>query len=188
MLGLLWHAPLGNSHHHPKRAEYLMSLVKQALVDVEGEEFSRPPPAKGEGRQAKAPEDLAICPHSGRESRPATAGFGEYTPPRAGMPAPRRESSTGQSTPDSRAGCPGWSESHEALSEVWGFSLDNLIVERHRYEAMIYELGKLGALSDFFKREHRQNKVLREKLESQWTKELDYLRHLVAKKTKKGWY
>jgi len=61
-------------------------------------------------------------------------------------------------------------------------------VERRRYEAMIYELGKLGALQDFFKREHRQNKALRDKLESQWTKELEYLRQLVAKKTKKGWY
>jgi hypothetical protein len=49
-------------------------------------------------------------------------------------------------------------------------------------------LGKLGALHDFFKREHRQNKRLKDKLESEWVKELEYLRHLVTQKNKKGWY
>jgi len=83
---------------------------------------------------------------------------------------------------------PAWAEVYEALSEVCRFSHENLVVERRRYEAMIYELGKLGALHDYFKRENRQNKALRTKLESQWTKELDYLRQLVGKKTKKGWY
>jgi hypothetical protein len=188
LLGLLWHAPLGNSHHHPRRAEYLLGLVKQALVDAEAEEVSGPPPARGEGWQGGVSEDLAISRQSGRESSPAKPGSGEFTLPAAGMPTPRKESPAGQCTPDSRAGRPGWRESQEALNEMWRFSHDNLIVERCRYEAMIYELGKLGALNDFFKREHRQNKALREKLESQWTKELDYLRQLAAKKTKKGWY
>jgi hypothetical protein len=104
------------------------------------------------------------------------------------MPAERFETAPGKPANGKDALRPGWGDLSEAWSEMCRFTQENLVVERRRYEAMIYELGKLGALNDIFKREYRQNKGLRDKLEFQWTKEIDYLRELVAKKTKKGWY
>jgi hypothetical protein len=184
LLGLLWHAPLGNSHHHPRRAEYLMGLVKQTLAGIETGEL---PKLDGEWGPS-TPGERAICPDSQQQSPPPPPSLGEFTPPVPGMPAERPEPSEALSPRNVRTGNPGWNEIQEAWSEMWRFSHENLVVERRRYEAMIYELGKLGALNDYFKREHRQNKVLKEKLETQWTKELDHLRQLVAKKTKKGWY
>lgn len=188
LLGLLWHAPRGNSHHHPQRAEYLMGLVKQILAGIEPGDLEMPQLAPVRGRRAKALGEKPADPPWGRESTLAPPGFGELSPPQGGMPAQTPQSPAGRSAGDNLAGPARWGEIQEAWGEMWRFSHDNLVVERRRYEAMIYELGKLGALQDFFKREHRQSKALREKLESQWTKELDYLRQLVAKKPKKGWY
>jgi hypothetical protein len=165
-----------------------MGLVKQTLAGIEAGEPWEAPLAQGGERRAMTPGDMAICPHRRQENASGTPDFDRFAPPAAGMPAERPEPVGGQLTQDSKAGHPGWGEPREVWSELWRFSHDNLIVERRRYEAMIYELGKLGALNDYFKREHRQNKALKDKLESQWTKELDYLRQLVAKKTKKGWY
>ena len=188
LLGLLWHAPLGNSHHHPQRAEYLMDLVKRRLVEVEGRQVWGAQPPEGPEGQVMAPNNMAAGQHWRGEEAHEASGFDGFNPPSNGVPAERPEPLVSQLNQDSRSKMWRWGEPHASLSEIYQFSQDNLIVERHRYEAMIYELGKLGAFNDFFKREHRQNKALREKLESQWTKELDYLRQLVAKKNKRGWY
>jgi hypothetical protein len=185
LLGLLWHAPLGNSHNHPQRAEYLMGLVKQTLAGVETAEAWEPPTVEGREESGLMPEGLPARPESRGKNFLDAPQFERFAPPATGMPTERSE---GQPAPGTRAGRPGRGELHEAWSEMWRFSQENLIVERHRYEAMIYELGKLGALHDFFKGEHRQNKRLKDKLESQWIKELEYLRQLVAPKNKKGWY
>lgn len=188
LLGLLWHAPLGNSQHHPQREDFLLGLVKRALLDFEGKEAWGPGPAQGAEGQTMARDEMVASSYPRPEYASEQSGFDGFVPPAAGVPAERPDSAAGQVTRDGRSGARGWGEPHETWSDMLRFSHDNLIVERRRYEAMIYELGKLGALSDFFKKEHRQNRALREKLESQWTKELDYLRQLVAKKSKKGWY
>ena len=57
-----------------------------------------------------------------------------------------------------------------------------MIVERRRYEAMIYELGKLQAWQEIGKQERREKKMLNLKLEAQLAREVDYLRHLLQKK------
>jgi hypothetical protein len=196
LLGLLWHAPLGNSHNHPQRAEYLMALVKRVLVETADPPLWEPAPICGAGPVMTSPEAPRAPAQEGAGAYPealpkgctAELQFGSYSPAAASMPAERFETAPGKPANGKDALRPGWGDLSEAWSEMCRFTQENLVVERRRYEAMIYELGKLGALNDIFKREYRQNKGLRDKLEFQWTKEIDYLRELVAKKTKKGWY
>lgn len=196
LFGLLWHAPLGNSHSHPHRTEYLSALVKRTLAGVEESLPWQPEPALNAGAAA------APCDQPSDGGGPPDGAWPQdnlpgLSPPRhsaEGSPlaaaSRERMESPGLGKPANGRGVvqPGWHDIYEAWTEMCRFSHENLVVERRRYEAMIYELGKLGALSDIFKRENQQNKALREKLESQWTKELDYLRQLVGQKTKKGWY
>jgi hypothetical protein len=74
----------------------------------------------------------------------------------------------------------------EELGESWQefvkSSQGNLIVERSRYESMIYELGKLKSWQEICKQERRENKSLNLKLEAQLVRELDYLRNLLKRK------
>jgi len=165
LLGLLWHAPLGDARDPWDKAAYLEELVKRCLSGGE-------PPAAAPSSPPEAPGEApgAHLPTAPAATTPACAAVG----PAGGNGHPRGEPEG--LTP------PTW-------QEILRLSQENLLVERRRYEAMIYELGKLGALQEFFRRENRQNKVLRDKLESQWTAELEYLRQqLTAKKPKKGWY
>lgn len=168
LLGLLWHAPLGDSRDSWEKAAHLEELVKQCLSGVQPVSFTPgapSTPAASPGGAAEAP--LPSSP--GAASSP-----GAVTSPSGG---------NGHARPEPTAPTP------PTWQEILRLTQENLLVERRRYEAMIYELGKLGALQEFFRRENRQNKALRDKLESQWTAELEYLRQqLTAKKPKKGWY
>jgi len=195
LFGLLWHAPLGNSRNHPRRAEYLRGLVDQALAgspggrDREAKPTAAAAAAAPSGGNSGARSSPALCPSefSGPDafqqdtpffSRPSEEieEIEEIYEPRKDRPNNGRET------------VPGMAEIYAAWKELCRFSQESLIVERRRYEAMIYELGKLGALTDIFKREQRQHRMLRTKLESQWLKELEDLRRSVADKTKKGWH
>jgi hypothetical protein len=109
---------------------------------------------------------------------------GESAPP-AGTPlyrdGKRRDNGNGHlSQPDGEDYFDSW-------AELFRLSRDNLVVDRRRYEAMIYELGKLGAWQDFFKGQQGENRNLREKIEAQWSRELDFFRQLSSKNGKKGW-
>jgi hypothetical protein len=65
-------------------------------------------------------------------------------------------------------------------------------VERDRYEAMLYELGKLGAITDIQQDFSRENKTLKDKIDSQQQKEITRLRKLCTQnqneKKDKGWW
>jgi len=69
-------------------------------------------------------------------------------------------------------------------------------VERDRYEAMLYELGKLGAWHEIQQDYSRENKVLKERIDSQQQKEISRLRRLCTQnqnqnqnqKKDKGWW
>ena len=75
----------------------------------------------------------------------------------------------------------GKGESGDSWQEFVKASQENLIVERRRYEAMIYELGKLQVWQEICKQERREKKSLNLKLEAQLAREVDYLRHLLKK-------
>lgn len=76
---------------------------------------------------------------------------------------------------------------YDSWAELFRLGRDHLIVERRRYEAMIYELGKLGAWQEFLRQQQRDNRQLREKIEAQWARELEYFRQLSFKGDKRGW-
>lgn len=187
LLGLLWHAPLGDSREPWDKLAHLEELVKQRLSGLDlapGPEAAPAPPAQ------EVSESHGPAPGAGAAAaRPPSASEGTL---QAASPVSLSQTGAGRLT----AGNGGNGHSHHdagtvppVWQEVFRLSQENLLVERRRYEAMIYELGKLGALQEFFKKENRQNKALREKLEGQWSAELQYLRQqLVAKKPKKGWY
>jgi hypothetical protein len=64
-------------------------------------------------------------------------------------------------------------------------------VERDRYEAMLYELGKLGAFNEVNKDFSRENKTLKDKIDAQQQKEIARLRKLCAQnqnQKNKGWW
>ncbi len=192
LLSLLWHAPLGNSHSHPRRLEYLHGLVQRTLAGAATDLEKSPCRPTGEASSPEGTEKPARSqrrsgmPLPERSGPPGVTAAGEGYPAAAAAASPPAVEAAASSL--HREFSPTWNEVYEAWSEMCRFSRDNLIVERRRYEAMIYELGKLGALHDYFKKEKRENKALRQKLESQWTRELDYLRQLVVKKSRKGWY
>lgn len=170
LLGLLWHAPLGDSRDSWEKAAHLEELVKQALSGL-------PPLSPG----CASPPEAARAPAAADLGAPVPAAP-EASPPGPGMMA-SPPGGNGHTRPEPMGPAP------PSWQEMLRLTQENLLVERRRYEAMIYELGKLGALQEFFRRENRQNKALRDKLESQWTAELEYLRQqLTAKKPKKGWY
>ena len=86
-----------------------------------------------------------------------------------------------QPAPSPKASGPhqGKGESADSWQEFVRTSQENLIVERRRYEALIYELGKLKVWQEICKQERRENKSLNLKLEAQLSREVDYLRTLL---------
>lgn len=143
LLGLLWHAPLGDARERPQGREYLQQLLNRERAGGDnGSRASAGPTAmapdwRGEEQPSKKPK-----PNGPRQGN---AEFGDS-----------------------------WQESFRASQE-------NLIIERHRYEAMIYELGKLQVWQEICQQERRENKRLSRKLEGQLAREVDYLRTLLKK-------
>ncbi len=182
LLGLLWHAPLGEVREPWEKLGYLKELLEHHQAGGEEEPASGlrgdPPPAAESSEPVLGPEQPP--------ARLTGEQFGPPTPMAASWP-PSASHGGGEAPAFPR------NLNSDPVSPVWQeilrFSQENLMVERRRYEAMIYELGKLGALQDYWKKEHRQHRALRDKLESQWMAELQHLRQqLQAKKPKKGWY
>jgi hypothetical protein len=195
ILGLLWHAPMGETAHLSQRWEYFQRLVR-GDNDEEQEkhlpERRRPrtrsiplPPGKvsaSPGLQTgsadganngEAPEAAVLSPPPGAPTLAAGTQL-------------RRDESR-RANGNGRARQMEGEEYFDSWSELFRLSRDNLVVDRQRYEAMIYELGKLGAWQDFFKGHQRETRNLREKIEAQWTRELEFFRQLSSKNGKKGW-
>jgi len=198
LLGLLWHAPLGDSSHLPQRRKYFQRLVSQSLTE-EPEGFlserpqsqarSLPPPPPAAGDDDLASEE-SFFPGAPGVEMPAGAGFPS---PSAASPAPstgarpRRQENHGFNGNGRSRNQEEGEELYEPWAELFRLSRDNLVVDRRRYEAMIYELGKLGAWQDIFKNQRRENRQLRDKIEAQWAKELEFFRNLSSRREKKGW-
>jgi hypothetical protein len=162
--------------------------------DADGEQEKYLPeqrPARGKnggsprGRGETRESSTAGANNGGRSK---AAGFSSIQP-EAPLPAaasPSREERRGPNG-NGRVRPPEGEEYFDSWSELFRLGRDHLVVDRRRYEAMIYELGKLGAWQEFFKVQQRENRSLREKIESQWTKELEFFRQMSSKNDKKGW-
>lgn len=195
LLGLLWHAPLGGGGLMPQRFEYFQRLLGQSPGQSPGNHLlpesdfltgNAPSPHLG---QASPASEGNTAPGAPPEERPPAAGF---PGPSSGAPSPaagtrRPQDQTRWTKGNGRGTAPEGEDFVDPWTEFFRFSQENLVVDRRRYEAMIYELGKLGAWQDFFKKQQREHKGLREKIEAQWSRELEYFRELASKNNKKGW-
>ncbi len=189
LLGLLWHAPLGDGGHQPQRWEYFQRLLQS---EGQGEGDHHLPERRPRTRSLPPPPEAA-SPTLEAESAPGATdgprgpegGFPSAPPPAMGKQVCREEGR--RANGNGRTRSPGGEDFIDSWAELFRLGQDNLVVDRRRYEAMIYELGKLGAWQDFFKGQQRENRNLREKIESQWTKELEFFRQLSSKTDKKGW-
>jgi hypothetical protein len=192
LLGILWHAPLGDGARTPERWEYFQRLVGHS--DGQPDQGPRRTPARG--RVTPPPAGLITPPRIPETGSEPGIAEGQW-PPVAGYPsAPPGEPTAGVQLPkNGRHSTNGAGyqrqkdkgEYFDSWAELFKLGRDHLVVDRRRYEAMIYELGKLGAWQDFLKGQNRENKQLRDKIETQWARELDFFRQLSSKNGKKGW-
>lgn len=196
LLGLLWHAPLGDGGHLPQRSEYFQRLVRSSdskeqenYLPERFDPFTRGVPSFQDRVNTSLSSGRNPSSQTTQSDQPSMAGFPSPQPspptPPAGTQSPRDENHRGNG--NGRVPMPEGEEYFDSWANFFRFSRDNLVVERRRYEAMIYELGKLEAWQEFFKRQNRENKGLRDKLETQWARELEFFRQIASKNDKKGW-
>jgi len=191
ILGLLWHAPVGDSSHLSQRWEFFQRLVRGS----EDEEQEKHLPERRSLRNRGVSPRQGMIDASqtpGTEASTTGANNGEssqeagFPSPPPSAPAPAAENQRHWDEPrrtngNGRVPQPEAEEYFDSWSELFRLSRDHLEVYLRRYEAMIYELGKLGAWQEFFKGQQGENRNLRKKIESQWAKELEFFRHQSSK-------
>jgi len=185
LLGLLWHAPLGDAREQPQGWKYLQQLLNRGVLAgrLQGGclQDDEPGQSQAPGERIRAISEEPVRGVDSRHSPPpvegdycsrASSGHTAISPDWPGDEQPAQ--SHKPSGPHHGNG-----ESGDSWQEFVRASQENLIVERRRYEAMIYELGKLKVWQEICKQERRENKSLNLKLEAQLAREVDYLRHLL---------
>lgn len=199
LLGLLWHAPLGDARSRPGGRQELQNLIagiqkkdesqvalervttllqelQGAFAALTGTE-AQAPPAAPSPRPAPPPAPVEYNYHPRHPEPEVWQGTpGKFALPHQNQP-------------------PSVPEVYEQASmRVLWRPRENITVERDRYEAMLYELGKLGAWHEVQKDFSRENKLLKEKIEAQQQKEISRLRRLCTQnqnqnqKKDKGWW
>ena len=188
LLGLLWHAPLGDARERPQGWKYLQQLLNRGVLagrveegrlqddqpgrsPVTGERMRAISGEPGRGVDSRLSPQIAEVDYSSRALSGHTAIPVDW--PGEAQPAQSHKPSGPH---------PGNGESGDSWQEFVRASQGSLIVERRRFEAMIYELGKLKVWQEICKQERRENKSLNLKLEAQLAREVNYLRHLLKGK------
>jgi len=187
LLGLLWHAPLGDARERPRGEKYLQQILAGGVlagrVQGGGSQDDEPGQSQAPGGRIRANSQEPLRSVESRHSPPpvvedvgsrALSGHTAISLEWPGVDQPAKSR---------KANGPhhGTGEFDHSWQEFIRASQENLIVERRRYEAMIYELGKLQVWQEICKQERRENKNLNLKLEAQLAREVDYLRHLLKK-------
>jgi hypothetical protein len=203
LLGLLWHAPLGDARQRPQGLRELRNLIAGTT--------QKDPSQTALERVTALLQELqgAFAALSGAGGQAPVAAPPPSPPPRPAPPPTPFPSNFSAPTPNS----PGWQEpagkftlagrsqtqnlpevySQGAMRVLWR-PRESITVERDRYEAMLYELGKLGAWQEIQQDYSRENKLLKERLDSQQQKEISRLRRLFSQnqnqnqKKDKGWW
>lgn len=190
LLGLLWHAPLGQARNRPQGHLELQDLIDAALNPPEALPEA-PPEAMMLERLTTLMEELkstfaALSPKQEQHMGPLQSSNVPVAAPNGGR-ALEKNGAAARMMPQGpeRPSSLNFNGQPEAL--FW-MSPENILVQRERYEAMLYELGKLGAWHEIQKVYKRENKTLKEKLESQQQKEILHLRSLCSQKKDKGWW
>ncbi len=145
--GLLWHAPHGDAKQRPERWEYLQTLV--AGVSDGGMTLVSPP-GPVPGRYGSHPDSAAARLPSARgapawdnwrpPAYPAPGGGG------LGAQMPQHGQEPGRfDYPPVKPGLGRPPLRQSSLGETFAFMEDRVILERSRYEAMVFEMGKLSS-------------------------------------------
>jgi hypothetical protein len=189
LLGLLWHAPLGDARERPQGWKYLQQLLNQGVFT---REFNREWPNDDESRQSSRAgsqiqtisEKPVRLVDSLQSSQPVARDYSnKSSSEHAAISSDWLDDEKPSQSQKPRSPQNGNGGLGDNWQEFFRASQENLIVERHRYEAMIYELGKLRVWQEICKQERRDNKRLSMKLEAQLAQEVEYLRHLLMKKS-----
>jgi hypothetical protein len=182
LLGLLWHAPLGDARERPQGWKYLQQLLNRE--GLAGGLSQERPHANGANRGAEAGSQIQAIsgePRSLVDSRHGAQRLGEDFGSRASIAPDWCEEEQPSKKQKFNSAWQGNGEFDESWQELFRASQENLIIERHRYEAMIYELGKLQVWQEICLHERRENRRLTRRLETQFAQEVDYLRNLLKK-------
>jgi hypothetical protein len=198
LLGLLWHAPLGRARHEPNNLQWFKDLIKgndqdgisdpshmqkqladliqelsKTLTDLNKErENSLKDSFKTSHSFSPAPDNFSL----GNMPLPT---YLKDINPKPGPELPPPESLRSRDQTERPTMC----FIHPSVSPQ-----GDIPVNRKQYEAMIYELGRLGALQKFSNRITREANSLKSKIEAQRQEEVNHLRQLVQEKNKKKWW
>jgi hypothetical protein len=144
LLGLLWHAPQWGGRHRPESWRHLENLVSVALKEsAPGTDAWR---QDLEANLANLKEDTQ---GSFEKIRSELEQSSESAAPLSGKDfAPRRTGKGNEPGPAFQAGCPAGEQIIQPLAELISFLKDRVVVERGRYEAMLFELGKLSSQNE----------------------------------------
>jgi hypothetical protein len=178
LLGLLWHAPLGDARERPQGMKYLQQMLNRE--GLAGELRSERPHNGGRNQATAARSQIqAISGEPARlvDSRHNSQQAGEDYGSRTFIAPDWRGEEQPSKKQKPNGPKQGNGEFDDSWHELFRASQENLIIERHRYEAMIYELGKLQVWQEICQQERRENKRLSKKLEAQLAREVDYLRN-----------
>jgi len=202
LLGLLWHAPLGDARNRPQGLRELKNLIAGTQKEPSQDALERVTTLLQElqgafaalsGAGGQAPAFAPPPPPPPRQAPPPAP-----MPPIFSAPNPGAK---GWQGPEGKFTLPGRSQTHNlpevydqgAMRVLWR-PRENISVERDRYEAMLYELGKLGAWHEIQQDCSRENKLLKDRIDSQQQKEISRLRRLCTQnqnqnqKKDKGWW
>lgn len=194
LLGLLWHAPLGSARHDPQKLPWFQDLIQE----VDQEEVQEAPQIQNQLNDLI--KELSKTLADLNKERKAT--LKESFPTSRLMSAPGLETESHPSLPKDHAPGAGPAESlrRQGLTGVasespsvcfvypGAFLQGEIPVSRKQYEAMIYELGRLGALQKYNSRTVREANSLKVKIEAQRQEEINHLRQLVREKKPKKWW
>ena len=182
LLGLLWHAPLGDVRERPQGWQYLQQLLNRGGLaggaNGDGPDDGAHQALAGRAQLRALPEEPSRLSNFRQGSQPAGGDNGN----RHAATAPDwcAQEHMPKNQPIGGFSHSSW-EFGGSWQELFKASQENLVVERHRYEAMIYELGKLQVWQEICQHERRENQKLHRKLEAQIAQEVDYLRNLLKK-------
>jgi hypothetical protein len=188
LLGLLWHAPLGDAREHPQGWKHLKQLLNQGVLPGKVQsgclQSDEPGLSLAPEKQIRAIADEPGCGVDFCDSLPSVEGdyCSQDSSGHVARPFDSPDDEQPRKSRKPRDQHHGEEESGDSWQEFVKSSQGNLIVERRRYEAMIYELGRLKSWQEIYKQERRENKSLNLKLEAQLAREVDYLRNLVKRK------
>ncbi len=176
LLALLWYAPQGDLRQQPEGLAVLQNLLARRMPQEDPEWWWKAPEEKVAPVGKESPltgEKDKTGPTPASPEAPPTAGAKPGSPWRAPLAG-------ALDLKDAQGQMREWfSQLRQTWQEVLQFSQENFLVERRKYEAMIYELGRLGTWQEICRQKHRENQLLKEQLDAQHHRELNYLRRLL---------